>query len=237
MFSKIITNSARFIKMPAETQALYFHICLHADDDWVCEAFPIMRLVWATEDSLKLLHIKWFVRILNEELVTYITDRTEHNTIRSDRKVDSVYKDLLLEIVPWIELQESKQRADRKAKNKSSLAGTSHGQPVGSLGKDRIGKDRIGKDRWSKDNKNKYWEFFNVLLTQEEYKRLIKDFWEKRIEEYIRKSDLYLWQSKSNKKKYTDHNLMIRNWLNTANIKKISLSPNPDYDGSDQDWI
>jgi hypothetical protein len=33
MISKSIINSAKFLKMPSETQALYFHLCLHADDD------------------------------------------------------------------------------------------------------------------------------------------------------------------------------------------------------------
>jgi hypothetical protein len=136
MVSKNITSSARFIKMPAETQALYFHLCISADDDGVCEAFSIMRLTGSSEDNIKILHSKWFIKILNEELVSYITDRNEHNLLRADRKVDSVYKDLLLQIIPWIELLEPKQRSDRKN-------GTSQGQPKDGLGKGRVGNDSI----------------------------------------------------------------------------------------------
>jgi len=33
MISNHIVGSAKFLKMPAETQALYFHLCTNADDD------------------------------------------------------------------------------------------------------------------------------------------------------------------------------------------------------------
>ncbi|MDN7029780.1 hypothetical protein FIV28_02950 [Lactiplantibacillus plantarum] len=32
MFSNRITDSAKFLKMPLSSQALYFHLGLHADD-------------------------------------------------------------------------------------------------------------------------------------------------------------------------------------------------------------
>lgn len=112
MFSKAITESARFIKMPLETQALYFHLCLSADDDGIVEAFSIMRMVGTTEDSIKVLAAKGFVKVLNEDLVAWITDWSEHNLIRPDRKVDSLYKDLLLQIVPEARIVKQKPRAD-----------------------------------------------------------------------------------------------------------------------------
>jgi len=118
MFSKKITESARFLKMPSETQALYFHLGMSADDDGVVEAFTIMRLLGATEDSLKILVAKDFVRVLNDDLVTHIIDWNEHNLIRADRKIDSIYKDLLLEVVPEIELLEPKSRKDNEIRNK-----------------------------------------------------------------------------------------------------------------------
>lgn len=137
MISKTITNSAKFIKMPSETQALYFHLCISADDDGVCEAFSVMRSIGSSEDNIRILNSKWFIKILNEDLVSYIMDWDEHNFIRADRKIDSIYKDLLLQIVPWIELVEPKERADRKNRH---IGGTSHGQPMDGTGKDRIGK-------------------------------------------------------------------------------------------------
>lgn len=119
MFSRRICESARFLQMPSSTQNLYFHLGLHADDDGVVEAFSVLRIVNATEDDLRILVAKHFVIILNEDLITYICDWTENNRIRSDRKVDSIYQDLLLQIVPDAPIQKRKQRADRKPRVKN----------------------------------------------------------------------------------------------------------------------
>ena len=151
MFSKRIINSAKFLKMPVSTQCLYFHLGLNADDDGIVEAYMTMNMIGATEDDLKILVAKNFVQVLNEDLVTYITDWKENNKIRADRKVDSIYKDLLLQVNPEVQLLQSKPRADRKKDN-----GTSQGQPndnqVSTEGQHRIGKDRIGEVSIDKDN-------------------------------------------------------------------------------------
>ena len=118
MFSQKIINSARFIKMPVSCQALYFHLGLNADDDGVVEAFGLMRMLGNSEDDIKILVAKGFVQVLNEDLVTYILDWGEHNLIRADRKIDSIYKDLLLKIIPEIKLIESKPRSDHELRSK-----------------------------------------------------------------------------------------------------------------------
>ena len=74
MFSRRIINSAKFLKMPVSTQCLYFHLGLNADDDGIVEAYMTINMVGATEDDLKILVAKNFVQVLNEDLVTYITD-------------------------------------------------------------------------------------------------------------------------------------------------------------------
>ena len=145
MFSIKIIDSARFLKMPPSTRLLYFDLCMRADDDGVVEGFNVLRMTGATEDDLRVLVTKGFVKVLNEDLVTYITDWQEHNKIRADRKVNSIHKDLLLKALPDAKLLEPRQRADRKT-------GTSQGQPMDGIGKDRIGKDSIGKDSIGKDS-------------------------------------------------------------------------------------
>lgn len=133
MFSKKIIDSARFIKMPTSSQALYFHMGVRADDDGIVEGYNVMRMIGATEDDLKVLVAKGFVTILNEDLVAYINDWKEHNLIRADRKVDSIYKDLLLQIVPEVQLLEPKQRSDVKNKQVNPLMvvqWTTDGQPM-----------------------------------------------------------------------------------------------------------
>lgn len=116
MIKASIIGAAKFIKMPASCRLLYYDLILRADDDGVVEAFNVMRLTGASEDDLRILFAKGFVTVLNEDLVTYIQNWREHNTIRADRKVDSIYKDLLVQVVPDIELVESRQRTDVKPK-------------------------------------------------------------------------------------------------------------------------
>ena len=137
MFSLRIINSARFLKMPVSSQALYFHLGMRADDDGIVEAFTTIRAVGCTEDDLRVLVAKGFVKVLNEDLITYITDWNENNKIRPDRKIDSMYKDLLLKIVPDAPLIEKKERSDIKR--------TDIGQPMDGIGKDRLGKDSLGE--------------------------------------------------------------------------------------------
>ncbi|MDO8180249.1 replisome organizer [Lactiplantibacillus plantarum] len=216
MFSNRITDSAKFLKMPLSSQALYFHLGLHADDDGVVEAFSVMRQTGAVEDDLRILVAKNFVNVLNDDLVAYITDWNENNRIRADRKVDSIYKDLLLEILPNIELTEPKPRAD---------TGKVTGRPMDNqwtdngphrLGKDRLGKDSKGKYIESvkpkpgkaKPARHKYGQYQNVLLTDEQLAKLKSEFpkdWQDRIERvsgYVQSSG----------KHYKDYLATIRNW-------------------------
>lgn len=148
MFSNKIVNSAKFLKMPVSTQLLYFHLGMKADDDGVVEGFNVLRTVGLNEDDLKLLVVKGFVQILNDDLVTFIIDWREHNLIRADRKTDSIYKDLLLKVLPATEILQSRQRADSKKKDDGRPKddnGTSNGQH--KLSKDKLSKDNnISKD-------------------------------------------------------------------------------------------
>lgn len=152
MFSTKITTSAPFLKMPLSTQALYFHLALNTDDDGVVEGFSIVRMLSASEDDLQLLINKGFVKVLNEDLVLFITHWHEHNLIRADRKVDSIYKDLLLKVVSDIKLVESRKRSDLKVK------ATSVGQPVDVQmtpnGQHKISKVKLSKVNIIEDNIN-----------------------------------------------------------------------------------
>lgn len=69
MFSSRVTESTRFLKMPATSQNLYFHLGMHADDDGVVEAYPVMCLTRATDDDLKILISKGFASEITNDLV------------------------------------------------------------------------------------------------------------------------------------------------------------------------
>lgn len=139
MFSNRITASGKFLKMPISSQALYFHLAMNADDDGVVEAFQVIRKTGANEDDLKVLASKEFIKVLNDDLVTFIMDWKEHNLIRADRKVNSIYQKLLVQMLPDANPLEQKPRAD---------TGKTTGRPMDGewTAQVRLGKVSIGKD-------------------------------------------------------------------------------------------
>lgn len=166
MMSKKIVESAKFIKMPVSSQNLYFHLLINADDDGIVEAFPVINLIRANEDDLRVLVSKGFVQVLNEDLVSYIIDWRAQNKIRADRKTDSIYKDLLLQLNPAVELLEMKERSDTKG---NRLAGPSTDGPWTaqySIVEDSIDKDNIKESENSQNNKQ-----FQLKYTKGKYNR------------------------------------------------------------------
>lgn len=151
MLSKKIFQSRKFLMMPFEAQALYTHLILSSDDDGVVEAFPIVRMIGAKEDSLGLLVVKKFILPLNDDMVYFITDFEEQNKIRADRVQPSRYRDLLLEKTDLV--VEGKRVTGQKKYIDGQMTGkclTDDGQMTGkcqhSIGKDSIGEYRIGED-------------------------------------------------------------------------------------------
>ena len=150
MLSKKIFQSRKFLMMPFEAQALYTHLILSSDDDGVVEAFPIVRMIGAKEDSLGLLVVKKFILPLNEDMVYFITDFEEQNKIRADRVQPSRYRELLLEktdmVVDGKRVTGQKKYIDGQVSDKCL---TNDGQMSDkcphSIGKDRIVEDSIGE--------------------------------------------------------------------------------------------
>lgn len=66
------------------------------------------------------------------------------------------------------------------------------------------------KPNGSNPTRHKYGEYNHVLLTDEQYTKLIADFSEQIVRDYIRRVDEYCQQYGKN---YNDYNLTIRNWL------------------------
>lgn len=143
MVSNRIINSAKFIQMPIEAQLLYFHLIIRADDDGVVECYPVMKLLGTTPDNFKVLLAKGFIRQLNEDQVIVIEDWLEHNTIRADRKVDSIYKNLLVEKCPDLQLIEPKPRSDVKDNSKRLGSGLS----TVSVSKVKLSQVKLSKDK------------------------------------------------------------------------------------------
>lgn len=156
MLSLRIVDSARFLQMPLTAHALYFHLALHADDDGVVESFPVMRTTGAAQDDLRILLAKKFIHQLNDDLVVFVTDWREHNFIRADRKTDSVYKDLLLQVVPEADVIQPKPRTDVRD-NSRRINQQPYLQPTDSPrtvhGRHRLGKVRLNNVNGTKEER------------------------------------------------------------------------------------
>lgn len=186
MFAKSVVESARFLKMPVSSQNLYFHLALNADDDGVVEAYSIINLVKAHEDDLRVLVSKGFVIVLNEDLVTYITDWREQNKIRADRKKDSIYANLLLKLNPEIALLEKKTRSDVNRKSGPSMDRKWTAQC--SIGKDSVGKDSIVEcSVITKDTHTITHKLDQEYLTDVEYESLINQYSKTIVDNVIRR--------------------------------------------------
>lgn len=188
MLSKKIFQSRKFLMMPFEAQALYTHLILSSDDDGVVEAFPIVRMIGAKEDSLGLLVVKKFILPLNDDMVYFITDFEEQNKIRADRVQPSRYRELLLEktglVVEGKRVTSQKKYIDGQVTDKCL---TDDGQVTDkcphSIGKDSIGKDRIVESRSANDENlifKKLKEAFGEMSVNgtmvEEVERLLRQY-------------------------------------------------------------
>ena len=140
MFARSVVGSARFLKMPTTSRLLYYDLGMDADDDGVVEAFGVIRKTGATEDDLRVLVSKHLVKVLNEDLVSYITDWKQNNSIRPDRYKPSIHQKLLLRLCDGI-----------PSDNQTST----NGIPMvdGWYTQDRIGKGSIDQDSVNEDQK------------------------------------------------------------------------------------
>ena len=93
MFAKTIIDSDAFLDMPLSTQALYFHLCMRADDDgFINNPKKIQRMIGASDDDMKVLSAKKFI-IPFESGVVVIKHWKIHNYIQSDRYKETAYLD------------------------------------------------------------------------------------------------------------------------------------------------
>lgn len=124
MFAKSVVSSGRFLMMPSSTRLLYYDLGMNADDDGIVEAVTVMRTTGATEDDLRVLTTRGFVTVLNEDLVTHITDWKRNNQIRKDRHTPSVYASLLVKITDGNQMTTEWQPNDNQIATEDRLGNT-----------------------------------------------------------------------------------------------------------------
>lgn len=141
MFSKKVTDTDTFLDMPLSSQALYFHLNMHADDDgFIDNTKTIQRMIGSSEDDLKLLTVKQFIFPF-ETGVVVIKDWLVHNYIRKDTYNKTMYPN---------ELEQLQVNDSGQYENQKFVTSTERPRIVDdTLTQVRLGKDRLGKD--SKD--------------------------------------------------------------------------------------
>ncbi|MCT3072544.1 DNA replication protein [Leuconostoc citreum] len=141
MFSKKVTDTDTFLDMPLSTQALYFHLNMHADDDgFIDNTKTIQRMIGSSDDDRKLLVAKQFL-LPFENGVVVIKDWRVHNYIRKDTYNQTMYPN---------ELEQLNINDSGQYERQDLLPYTERPRDVDeTLTQVRLGKDRLGKD--SKD--------------------------------------------------------------------------------------
>ena len=94
MFSISIMESDCFYELSALTQALYFHLCLNADDDGLVDNVrSVMRDLKAPSKTLQILLKEGYIIELGKNVIA-ITHWRQHNQIKSDRYTPTTHKEL-----------------------------------------------------------------------------------------------------------------------------------------------
>ena len=95
MFSNRVIDRASFLRLAPTARLLYYDLGMKADDDGFVEAFTVMRTTGAGEDDLHTLESKGFIRIIDDDLLSWIPDWLENNQLRADRYHPSMHRDIL----------------------------------------------------------------------------------------------------------------------------------------------
>ena len=201
MFAKTIVLSDAFLDMPLSARCLYFTLGMLADDDgFVNSPKSIMRQAGASTDALNLLMAKRFILAFDSGVIV-IKHWRIHNYIQKDRYKESKYME-----------EKATLKIDQNGAYTECIQDVSTLDTQVRLGKDRdrieLGEDSIEEAQPPKATRHKYGMYENVLLTDEDYKRLTEEFphdYSDRIErlsEYIA----------STGKKYKNHLATIRSW-------------------------
>ncbi len=141
MFSKVIISSDEFMDLPLESQALYFHLAIQADDDgMINNARRIVRMIGLGEKDLQILIDTKFLIAFDSGIIA-IRHWKIHNWIRGDRYKPTRYQNELAQLV-----QDS---------NKAYLSDIPDDIPSDIPGGNQVTYQRYTKDRIEEESKDK----------------------------------------------------------------------------------
>ena len=170
MFSKKVVDSDMFLDMPLSTQCLYFHLALRADDDgFVNKVKRIMRMIGSSDDDLRILIAKDFVKTFESGLIV-ITHWKVHNYIQKDRYKPSTYPEKLLLTVTNSGIYEYCTEGDEPENEPKCI------QTESNTDTECVQVVSVGK---SKDNNRVKKEIINICPSDDEQKSasaILQDF-------------------------------------------------------------
>lgn len=144
MFTKKITDADAFTELPPTSQALYFHLCMGADDDGFSNQIRrAMFSAHADRHDFELLVQKRFI-IPFESGVIVIKHWRMHNLIKSDRYKETSYMEEKAMLVLKDNGVYSSENSGTQVEHNWNQNGTQV-EPQVRLGKDRIGEDSKGE--------------------------------------------------------------------------------------------
>ncbi len=159
MFSKSVIDSDTFIDMPLSTQALYFHLCMRADDDgFINNPKVIKRIIGASDDDLRVLFAKNFLLDFDTGVIVVKHWRV-HNTIQKDRykqtsNIDEFKRISVLENKEYQQLSELDTKCLQNVSNLDTQI---------RLDKISVDKDREEESREDKQiNFSSFEKFYNL---------------------------------------------------------------------------
>ena len=144
MFTKKITDADAFTELPPTSQALYFHLCMGADDDGFSNQIRrAMFSAHADRHDFELLVQKRFI-IPFESGVIVIKHWRMHNLIKSDRYKETSYMEEKAMLVLKDNGVYSSENSGTQVEHNWNQNGTQV-EPQVRLGKDRTGEDSKGE--------------------------------------------------------------------------------------------
>ena len=210
MFDKRITDSDRFMDLPNSSKALYFMAGMSADDRGFFQPRRLQKMCGFTDDDFKVLIAKKYL-IPFESGVMVITDWNKNNYLDKNRITETEYIDEL----NLLSLINEKYEVNSTCLTNVKPMFNQYSIEENSIDKNSIEEKEIYKE------KEKYGEFNNVLLTEEEYHKLEQA----NLLPYIEKLSSYI---ASKGKKYKSHYATILTWSrgdSKTDNKKHSVEP------------
>lgn len=182
MLSKSITESDAFLDLPHAAQALYLHLNMTCDDDGFTNSPKrVQRLCGCSDADLDLLVEKRFL-ISFESGVVVVKHWRINNSIRKDRKSDTVYQSELSQLTikdngAYTEkVEESTLQPDANQMSTTCQPDASGENNDGCVDKDRLVEVSIEEISIDKEREHARGKYQNLIMTDQEYEQILNTY-------------------------------------------------------------